>query len=433
MKPFRRRSFLGSLATASAIPIIPAFLKPDASSDWIAPYKSALASQSGTTSLAYDEEFWYRIKTMYAASPGLLNLNNGGVSPQPIIVQEAFERYNRMCNEAPSYYMWRILDQGREPLRQRLAEFAGTSPDEVSICRNASEALETAIFGMRLQKGDKVVVSRLDYPNMMNAWKQRELRDGIILKWVELDLPTMSNEDIVDAYSKQITPDVKVVHITHLINWNGHIVPSKRIADLAHTVGAKTVVDGAHSFAHIQYKVPDLGADYFGTSLHKWLCAPFGSGLLYVKKEHIGQTYPLLANDQPESTDIRKFESLGTRSFAIEQAIGQALDFQYSIGNDVKQERLQFLKQYWTESVRHHPKIHINTDTRADRSCAIAIVLIDGHTPAELGEMLHNQYKIHTTSIDYSNVHGVRITPHVYTVKADLDRLITALLKIADS
>jgi selenocysteine lyase/cysteine desulfurase len=431
MKSVQRRSFLGKIAAAGALPFLPSFLKPEASLDWIAEYKAS--SGASANRLVNDEAFWYQVKTMYSSSPGILNLNNGGVSPQPIIVQEAFERYNKMCNEAPSYYMWRILDQGREPLCQRLADFAGTSADELAVVRNASEALETAIFGLRLQKGDKVVVSKLDYPNMMNAWKQREHRDGIVLKWVELDLPRMSNDEILAAYDKQITPDVKVVHITHLINWNGHIVPCRKIADLAHAVGAKTIVDGAHSFAHIQFSIPELGADYFGTSLHKWLCAPFGSGLLYVKKEHIPMLYPLLASPEPESGDIRKFESLGTRSFAIEQAIGQALDFQYSIGNQLKQERLQFLKKYWTDAVKHHPRIHINTDTSADRSCALSIVNMDGRTPAELTEALQNQFKIHTTGIDYENVKGVRVTPHVYTVTADLDRLTSALLKLASS
>jgi selenocysteine lyase/cysteine desulfurase len=329
--------------------------------------------------------------------------------------------------------MWRILDQGREPLRQRLADFAGTSAEELAVVRNASEALETAIFGMRLNRGDKVVVCHLDYPNMMNAWKQREHREGIVLKWVDLELPRMTNDEIVNAFAGQITSDVKVVHITHMINWNGHILPARRIADLAHKVGAKVIVDGAHTFGHIQFTIPELGADYFGTSLHKWLCAPFGSGLMYVKKDHIANLYPLLASPDPESPDIRKFESLGTRSFAIEQAIGQALDFQYSIGSHLKQERLQFLKSYWTDAVKDQPRIHINTDTHPDRSCALCIVNMDGKTPGELSEALQNQFKIHTTAIEYHNVKGVRITPHVYTVKADLDRLIAALKTLADT
>jgi selenocysteine lyase/cysteine desulfurase len=430
MQPFQRRSFLSHVAAASAIPFIPAFLKPESDFSWIENYKSSSASAS---TLVEDEKFWYQVKNMYTASPALLNLNNGGVSPQPIIVQEAFERYNRLCNEAPSYYMWRILDQGREPLRQRLATLAGTSAEELAVVRNASEALETAIFGLRLQKGDQVVVSKLDYPNMMNAWKQREMRDGIVLKWVELELPKMNNDEILKAFSDQITNDVKVVHITHMINWDGHILPSKRIADIAHAHGAQVVVDGAHSFGHIQYKIPDLGADYFGTSLHKWMCAPFGSGLLYVKKENIAKLYPLLAPADPESADIRKFESLGTRSFAIEEAIGQSIDFYYAIGGDLKQARLQFLKKYWTKAVSDHPKIKIKTDTHADRSCAICVVSIDGKTPAEVTEKLQTEYKIHVVGIDYYNVQGIRVTPHVYTVKADLDRFVSALTSIANT
>ncbi len=448
MKSYHRRSFLGHVAAAGALPLIPSMLKPEASFDWIRTYRQSTTAHrlNDTTQqlldskhsragedLIEDETFWYRIKNMYSASPGLLNLNNGGVSPQPILVQEAFERYNRMCNEAPSYYMWRILDQGREPLRQRLASMAGTSADELAVCRNASEALETIIFGLRLQKGDEVVLSRLDYPNMINAWRQREHREGIVLRWVEPDLPRMSQDELVAAYAQQIKAGVKVVHITHLINWNGHIAPVRRIADLAHAAGAQVVVDGAHSFAHIQFTIPELGADYFGTSLHKWLCAPFGSGVLYVKKEKIAGLYPLLAGEDPESADIRKFEALGTRSFAIEQAIGQAIDFHEAIGGKLKQDRLHFLKKYWTDAVRGHSRIRILTDTHADRSCALSVVGIDGMTPGELGEALHNRFKIHAVAIDYHNVQGVRVTPHVYTVRADLDRLISALHTLADT
>ncbi|MDQ3016588.1 MAG: aminotransferase class V-fold PLP-dependent enzyme, partial [Bacteroidota bacterium] len=222
-------------------------------------------------------------------------------------------------------------------------------------------------------------------------------------------------------------------HITHVINWNGHILPARRIADLAHARSAQVLIDGAHSFAHIQFTIPDLGADYFGTSLHKWLCAPFGTGMLYVKKDHISKLYPLLAHTEPEANDIRKFESLGTRSFAIEQAIGQAIDFHLSIGPDLKQERLQFLKKYWTDAVKDNPRITLATDTDDSRSCAISVVNVEGLKPTELGEKLHNAYKIHTTAIDFHNVHGVRVTPHVYIVKSDLDRLISALTALANT
>lgn len=427
MKNLQRRSFLGQIATTAAIPFIPSSIITDFDAGLIKQYKGNKSSAL----LVNDEKFWYQVKTMYSSSPGILNLNNGGVSPQPLIVQEAHERYMKMSNEAPSYYMWRILDQGREPLRERLANLAGSSAEEIAICRNASEALETIIFGLRLQRGDEVVLSRLDYPNMINAWKQREHRDGIILKWVELDLPKMTNDEIVNAFDMQISPKTRIVHVTHIINWNGHILPVRQIADIAHARSAEVVVDGAHSFAHIQFNIPGLGADYFGTSLHKWLCAPFGSGMLYVKKDKIANLYPLLAHTEPESGDIRKFESLGTRSFPIEQAIGQAIDFHLSIGPALKQERLQFLKEYWTSHVKDHQRIKIYTDTNPSRSCALCTVGVEGKTPGEVSEALQGTYKIHTTSIDFYNVKAVRITPHIYTVKADLDRLIDALHKIA--
>lgn len=430
MQAFHRRKFINRLAIAGAIPLIPNLSLIASDYKDLYEYKRSHAN-GNDLALVNDEQFWYQVKTMYSSSPGLLNLNNGGVSPQPIVVQEAHERYQKMSNEAPSYYMWRVLDQGREPLRHRLADLAGTSADEISVCRNASEALETVIFGLRLNRGDEVVLSRLDYPNMIHAWKQREHRDGIVLKWVDLNLPAMNESEVVSAFGEQITTSTKVVHITHMINWNGHILPVRKIADIAHARGAQTLVDGAHTFAHIQFKIPDLDADYFGTSLHKWLCAPFGSGMLFVKKQFIANLYPLLAHSEPESSDIRKFESLGTRSFAIEQAIGQAIDFHLSIGAQLKQERLQFLKEYWTGGVAGNPKIKIHTDMHPLRSCALCVVTVDGMTPAELSEKLHNEFKIHTTSIDFHNVKGVRITPHIYTVKADLDRLVTALHSLA--
>ena len=234
-----------------------------------------------------DNDFWYQIKTSYSASPNLINLNNGGVAPSSIIVQDALDKYNRMCNEAPSYYMWRILDQAREPLRQNLALLAGVDPEEIAINRNSTEGLNSIIFGLNLKEGDEIILTKQDYPNMINAWKQREKRDKIKLVWLDLEMPLPSEEYAVEKFTKAMTDKTKLVHITHIINWNGQIMPARKIADEAHKRGIDVLVDGAHSFAHLDYKITDLGADYFATSLHKWLSAPFGSGLLYIKKDKI--------------------------------------------------------------------------------------------------------------------------------------------------
>lgn len=379
-----------------------------------------------------NDELWKRIQQAYTVSPNIINLNNGGVSPQPKVVQDAVDRYYHLSNEAPSYYMWRIVDQGREAVRMKLADLAGTSTEELAINRNATEALDTVIFGMPLEKGDEVILTKQDYPNMINAWKQREKRDGIKLVWLNLDLPSEDEDAIIKAFTDATTKKTRVYHITHMINWNGQLLPAKRLCEEAYKRGIKTVVDGAHTFAHIDFKVGELGCDYFGTSLHKWLCAPFGTGMLYVKKDRIAETFPLIPHHEPQSENIRKFEALGTRSFAPEQAIGHAINFHLSIGSKIKQDRLQYLKTYWCNKVMEHPKITIGTSLNKNFACALAVVNVEGMEPGEVSAALFRDYKIHTTSIVWENIRGVRITPHVYTMTYDLDRLVDALMTIAD-
>lgn len=424
-----RRNFLRHAATtAGALATAPFFNSLQGKN-----LMRSLEEQSFRTAAATatDEDFWRYVQQAYTVSAGIINLNNGGVSPQPKVVQEAVERYNQLSNEAPSYYMWRVLDQGREPLRMKLAEIAGCSPEELAINRNSSEALETVIFGLRLKPGDEVVLTRQDYPNMINAWKQREKRDGIVLKWLDFDFPIENKNTIVSRFSDAFTPKTRIVHITHMINWNGQILPAKEIAAEAHRRGIEVLVDAAHTFAHLDYQIPDLECDYFGTSLHKWLCAPFGSGLLYVKKSKISELYPLFAGDNPESDNIRKFENLGTRSFAIEQAIGQAIDFHQMIGAERKQQRLQYLKSYWTEKALQLPGISIGTSLNDQYSCAIALLQVAGKQPADVAGYLFDNYKIHTVAINWHNISGVRITPNVYTTTSDLDRLVLALEKLS--
>ena len=374
--------------------------------------------------LVSDEDFWYQVQQSFTVSPSLINLNNGGVSPAPRTVQEAMKRYYDYSNETPTYYMWRILDQGREPLRQQLARLAGCAADEIAINRNSSEGLETVIFGMTLSSGDEVVASRQDYPNMINAWNQRVIRNGIKMVWVNLELPSEDEDYLVGQYVNAFTPNTKVVHLTHVINWNGQVLPIRKIAREAHRRGIEVIVDGAHSFAHLDFKIPDLEADYFATSLHKWLYAPIGIGMLYVRKETIASIFPLFANDSPKSDDIRKFEALGTRPFFIEQAIGKAIEFNEMLGIGRKQKRLHYLKNYWMERVRSLPGVRLHTSMDPKWACAIGNMPVEGKTPGELDRFLLDKYKVHTVAIQWENINGIRVTPNVYTTTRQLDQFI---------
>jgi selenocysteine lyase/cysteine desulfurase len=381
--------------------------------------------------IAADEDYWSVIQQTYTVNSNFVNLNNGGVSPSPRVVQEAVERYNQLTNQGPSYYMWRILDQGREPLRYKLAEMAGCSTEEIAINRNATEALNTVIFGLNLKAGDEVIGTKQDYPNMIQAWKQREMREGIVYKQLNFQFPIESDAEIVKAFENAITPKTKIIHITHIINWIGQILPARKIADMAKSHGIEVIVDGAHSFGLLDYQIPDLNCDYFGTSLHKFLSAPIGSGMLWIKKEKIGKIWPLLCNGDPKGTDIRKFETLGTRSFPIEQGIGEAVNFQMAIGGKRKEDRIRYLKNYWAKKVAEVPKVKIHTSFKPEYACAICGVSIDGMTPGELDSALFNTYKIHTVGIVWENISCVRITPHVYTRIQDLDKLVKAITELA--
>ncbi|MBM3412994.1 MAG: aminotransferase class V-fold PLP-dependent enzyme [Bacteroidetes bacterium] len=424
-----RRHFLQRLGLLSASSMIGGF----ASKVSAANLEAALKNVEMLTpdQLATEEEFWYYIQQSFTVSAGLINLNNGGVSPAPRTVQDAMKRYYDYSNEAPSYYMWRILDQGREPLRERLAVMAGCNKEEIAINRNSSEGLETVIFGLTLEKGDEIVAARQDYPNMINAYKQREERDGIKMVWISLELPSEDPDYMVRQYVNAFTDRTKVVHLTHVINWNGQILPVKKIADEAHKRGIKVIVDGAHSFAHFNFSIPELGADYFATSLHKWLYAPIGSGMLYVKKEHIASLYPLFAAANSRVDNIRKFEALGTRPFYIEQAIGKAIDFHEMIGMERKMKRLHYLKNYWMNKVKDIPGVKLNTSLDPKWGCAIGNVLVEGKTPAALDSYLLDKYKVHTVAIEWENIKGIRVTPNVYTTLKDLDVLVEGITQFA--
>lgn len=424
-----RRSFLNKAGLLSASVITGGIFQ----SAWSRNLESAIKNAEGVNpaDLATDDEFWYYVQQSYTISSNFVNLNNGGVSPAPKVVADAMKQYYDVSNEGPSYFMWRVVDLGREPLRKNLAQLAGCDAEEIAMQRNASEALETVIFGLDLKAGDEVVLTKQDYPNMIAAWKQREKREGIKLVWINLDLPSEDENYLVKQFTDAFTAKTKVVQITHMINWIGQKLPVKKIADAAKKKNIEVLVDGAHTFAQFEFKIPDLNCDYFGTSLHKWLGAPIGTGLLYVRKEKIKNVWPLFGAGEKETDDIRKFEHLGTRPFYIEQATDKAIDFYDMIGGKRKEERLLYLKNYWMERVQNIPKVNLKTSFKKEFGCAIGLVSVEGKKPSELDAYLWANYRVHAVGIEWENISGLRVTPNVYTTTKNLDRLVEGIEKFA--
>jgi len=380
-----------------------------------------------------DEHYWDRIRKQFDLAADCINLNSGNISPAPKMVQKALIQQLEFCNKAPSLNMLRVLEQSRETLIANLANFAGCLPDEIIINRNASEGLQTIIFGLPLQKDDEIILCKYDYPHLIDAWKQRELRDGIKLIWVDVKLPSEDENYLVNAFTSLFSPKTKLVNLTHIINWNGQVLPVKKILDHAAKNGILTLVDAAHSFALLPEKISDYQCDYLVASLHKWMYAPTGIGLLYIKKDRIGELFPLFANINPQSSSIDKFTHLGTRPMYIDHAINQAIVFNTKIGVEKKRLRLQFLKNYWMQKVAELKNVKFQTSGNGNWSEAMANVYIEGVEAYKLDQFLFSTYKIHSVTINREKISSVRITPNIFTTLPELDRLVEGITVFAQT
>src|SRR5882724_4338052 len=430
MKPeTSRRSFL-SLAgkglglAALSVPTIGALVKEvEAASRSVA----HLTPQQA----AIDEDYWSVIQNAFTVTRGIINLNNGGVSPSPRIVTEALVRYIWQQEDATAYTMWQILEPQSETIRTGLAEMFGCDREEIAITRNASESLEILLMGMDFKPGDEVLTTTQDYGRMLTTLRQRERREGLKLKLIQIPIPPKNLDEITAAFARGVTGRTRLILMSHQVNITGQITPVKAVCEMARARGIETIIDGAHSFGQFDFQQKDLGCDYFGTSLHKWLYAPKGTGLLYVKRDKIEKLWPLMAAESKQAPDIRKFEEIGTHSAAPRLAIGEALLFHNGIGGKRKEARLRYLSRYWMNRLKDLPKVRFNTSFDPQQSCAIANVDIEGVNPSAIGTYLFDKHRIFTTPIIHEEFQGLRITPNIYTTLGELDRFTDVMESIA--
>ena len=372
--------------------------------------------------VAEDETYWSLIQRAFDVDRTMINLNNGGVSPTPSHVLEAMIRDLKFTNELPAEHMWRVLEPRIESVRRDLAREFGCDPEEMAITRNASEANEIMIFGLDLKRGDEVVVSNQNYPRMLTSWEQRERREGIVVKKVSFKVPPPSQKYVFDQFIAAVTPRTKLIELPHITNLTGQILPIRELVEWARPRGIEVLVDGAHAFGHFPFTRDDLGADYYGTSLHKWLLAPIGTGFLYVRKEKIGKLWPLMAAAKAQDLDIRKFEEIGTHPAANHNAISAAMAFHRGIGADRKIARLRYLRDRWAKRLlKESPRVKILTPLDSKYSGAIGLISIDGLDFSKLGVWLMTKHRIVNTPILHDEFTGLRITPNVYTTVDEID------------
>lgn len=392
---------------------------------------AAYPAHANPDEAARDEDFWLTVSQAFTPDRSMLNLNNGGVCPSPRVVQEAVKRYLDHANTAPAYVLWQLQDPQKETVRSELARGWGVDTEEIAITRNASESLETCLFGFDLEPGDEILTTRYDYPRMLTTIEQRERRDGVKMVKLDLPLPVTSAATVVERFERAITPRTKLILISHVIFLTGQVLPVAEVVALGRRRGIPVIVDGAHAFAHLDFRISDLDCDYYGVSLHKWLFAPHGSGLLYVRRDKIAGLWPLMAAKEQQSADIRKFEEIGTHPAANFLAIADALAFHRGLGGARKLARMLYLRDRWAKRLLQNPRVRLRTSLEPGWASGVATFSVDELDMAKLQAWLwakHRIFTVHIGKLDGDDsVEGLRISPCVYTLPADLDRFCDAV------
>ncbi len=425
-----RRHFLGSLPAVAALAGVatrPALLRAEALD-----IVGELGRHPGSPAdIAADEDFWFEVARAFTVDRTLVNLNNGGVSPSPGWVQEAMKRHLDYSNLAPTYTMWDILEPQREGVRERMAREWGVDAEEIAFTRNASESLQTMQLGIDLRPGDEVLTTTQDYGRMITTFKQRVRREGIVLTQIRIPVPAEDPAEVVRLFEEAITPRTRAILACHMINLTGQILPVTELNRMARRHGIPLIIDGAHALAHFDFSLGDLDVDNYSSSLHKWLFAPHGTGLLYVRREKIPEIWPLMAAPERMDSDIRKFEEIGTHPAANYLAIGEALTFHQGIGSKRKEARLVYLRNYWAEKLLKNDNVRLHTSLKPGFACGIANVEIDGVPSGELRNYLWQEHRIITVAIGHEECPGIRVSPSVYTTLTELDRFVDVVDRVA--
>jgi len=347
-------------------------------------------------------------------------------------VQAAYLRASQYVAAMPSSNRSSVFGSGaRERLRSRLAQKMGASSAEIALTRGTTEALNIISAGVQLSAGDEILTTDLDYGSLVAAWKVRGLRDGIRVKEVSVPAPPKDPEDLVQVLADAFTPQTRIVHICHIAGPNGQIFPVRAISDMAHERGAKVVVDGALAIGVLPLDLHELGCDYYGTSLHKGLYAPSGTGALYIREGLAADILPLFGAFEPKSADVRKFEEIGTRPINALASVSAALDFNEWIGTENVRARMSSLTRDWIETLADASSVRFYTSPDPRQSCAIANAKIGAADPYAVWQYLYNKHGI---SCYYSTepFKGILVRFHVHTLREDVVRCAAILRDIAD-
>ena len=415
-----KRKFIKTLGAASLSPFLSA-----------SEFKSKKSIFGSLPKIKNDDDLWKTIRTHYTLKQDYINLESGyyNIIPNPIL--NHFIDHVKYVNYEGSYYMRNNLNENKDRVTHQLAKLVGTRADKIAITRNATESLDLIISGFPWKKSDEAIYAMQDYGTMKEMFKQISDRYGVVNKIISIPNHPVNDEEIVSLYESQITEKTKLIMVCHMINITGQILPIKKICEMAHSYGVEVMVDGAHCVGMLDFSIDDFNCDYYASSLHKWLATPLGAGLLYVNKNKTHKIWPLLANGNPDKSDIKRLNHVGTHPVHTDLAISNSIDYLNWIGIKRKEKRMRFLQRYWSDKLRNFNNVVVNTPEDFRRSCGIGNVGINNMAPSNMAKVLMDKYKIFTVAIDYANVRGCRISPNIFTTTNELDIFVEAVKDMA--
>lgn len=378
-----------------------------------------------------DEQYWSTVRGQYTPSPDFINLENGYFGPPALPVREALRRYQDEVDRENSYFLRVRFPQRLQRVMDALAAFTGAGRDELLITRNAMESLNILIQGYPFAAGDEVLLARHDYDSVIDTFAMLAQRKGLQPVTIDVPLDPASDEEIVALYEAAIAPRTRLLLVTHVVHRTGQLMPVAKIAAMARGRGVDVLVDAAHSLAHIDYRVPDLGAPFAAFNLHKWVGAPLGTGLLYIARDRIADIAPLFGDVSHAPGDIARLGHFSAVPPAPILAVEDALRFHASIGTANKEARLRYLAAYWMDRVRGVAGVRLFTPRDPRRHGALASFGIDGMPARTVAERLMDEYRIFTVVRGLGDGECVRVTPHLYTSVEDLDALVAAIRALA--
>ena len=423
-----RRDFIKTVGGATGVGALTAMFGSNA----MGAVETATQRTAGLSALqvAQDEDFWRDIQQAFTVSRGIVNLNSGSSGACPAVVTDSLIRYLWQQEEAPAYQRG-VLRPRLEMVRVGLAGLFGCDSEEIALMRSTTEAMQTVLHGLDLQRDDEVLITTQEYPALVGILKRREKRDGIRIKEISIPAPPESLDALVNIFEREMTSKTRLILVSHPTYLNGQLFPIKRICEIAHQRGIEVAVDGAHSFGQIDFKHQDLDCDYYATSLHKWLSAPKGTGMLYVRRNKIGKVWPLTYTPEGMDDNIRKFEMGGAKSYGTFLGITDALAFHHGVGPKRKEERLRYLTHYWAQRLQTLSNIHFYTSLEPDMSCAIATIHVEGMQSAVINKYLWDKHNILTAGFNILGINGLRMSPNLFTTLNGLDYFCDVMENVA--